>query len=152
LVGRWLWGFSRAEGLDRKTGNREQGTGVSCQGTVVRNDPGLKPISSGNEFRGLKAPAPSGSRYHAKPHPSRKGRKEGAPEIPPFRKGAKGWGTRKPTLSQRRERMGHQAPGGDCWEKGVEGFGVWGSSGSFALKRRAQDDKQINAEADSLWE
>jgi hypothetical protein len=41
---------------EQRTGNREQGTGVSCQGTVVRNDPGLKPISSRGWIQGPEGP------------------------------------------------------------------------------------------------
>jgi hypothetical protein len=56
LVGWELWGFWRVEGLDRKTGVREQGTGNRRQGTGDREQGrtgngkgkglGLKPVSS----------------------------------------------------------------------------------------------------------
>jgi hypothetical protein len=50
-VGRWLWGFSRAEGLDRKTGVRDQGTGVRKSKGVL---PGVKTPDS---IEGLNAQA-----------------------------------------------------------------------------------------------
>jgi hypothetical protein len=53
-----LWEFLGVGGLDRKTGVRDQGTGVSKS---KGKGPGLKPVSSLGGFRGLKPPAPSGN-------------------------------------------------------------------------------------------
>jgi hypothetical protein len=49
-----LGGFWRVEGVDKKTGNREQGR--TGNGKGKSKGPGLKPFHSGGSFVGLKPP------------------------------------------------------------------------------------------------
>ena len=72
----WLWGFWGVEGLDKKTGVRDQGTGVSKSKGKC---PGLKPLDSTRLVQGAEAPCSL---------------RKGKDENPTHRKERDGWGSR----------------------------------------------------------